>query len=156
MTNEVLCGDQGPFEGPFESFSLKRCYLKTPTDTYLLHALFPRLARTIRRRKSEERGVIGCVPAVRVDFSGAEAVDGRVPIVQEVVVNEPLAERPPSGAAPGQLTVRELREVIEIGTEMFGIGSATPIDAEGNDEGRNTGGDRGANRIEEDAPASPE
>ena len=154
MTEEILCGDQGPFEGPFESFSLKRCYLKTPTDTYLLHVMFPRLARTLRRRVSES-GAVGHVPAVRVDFSGAGAVDQLVPAVPVAVANEHLAEPSPSGAATGQITV-----VVEAATEVAaastGAGSATPIDAEESDEGRNTGGDRGANRIEEDAPAPPE
>ena len=156
MTEEILCGDQGPFEGPFESFSLKRCYLKTPTDTYLLHVMFPRLARTLRRRISEERGAVGCVPAVRVDFSGAGAVDGRVPAVPVAVANGPLPTPSQSGAATGQLSVQEPRHVLDVGASLFGVGSGSPINAEGSDEGRNTGGDRGANRIEEDAPAPPE
>ena len=155
MTEEILCGDQGPFEGPFESFSLKRCYLKTPTDTYLLHVMFPRLARTLRRRVSEA-GAIGSVPAVRVAFSGAGAVDQLVPAVPVAVANEPLPTPSQSGAAPGQLSVREMRQVLDVGASLFGVGSGSPINAEGSDEGRNTGGDRGANRIEEDAPAPPE
>ena len=147
MTEEILCGDRGPFEGPFEAYSLKRCYLKTPTDTYLLHVMFPRLARALRRRTSEERGAVGTVPAVLVD-----ALSLGVPVAG---ANGPVVQ-PPSGATPEAFTVGDLVECIRIGTELFhGDGSATPMNADGNDGGRNTDGDRGANRIEEDAPPPP-
>ena len=154
MTEEILCGDQGPFEGPFESFSLKRAYLKTPTDTYLLHVMFPRLARTLRRRVSDA-GAAGHVPAVRVDFSGAGAVDQFVPAVPVAVAKGPLPTPSQSGAATGQLSVQEPRHVLDVGASRFGVGSGSLINAEESDEERNTGGNRGANRIEEDDPAPP-
>ena len=155
MTEEILCGDRGPFEGPFEAYSLKRCYLKTPTDTYLLHVMFPRLARALRRRTSEERGAVGTVPAVRVDFSGAGAVDAPSLGVPVAGANGPVVQ-PPTAATLEAFTVGDLVECIRIGTELFhGDGSATPMNAEGSDGGRNTDGDRGANRIEEDAPPPP-
>ena len=155
MTEEILCGDRGPFEGPFEAYSLKRCYLKTPTDTYLLHVMFPRLARALRRRTSEERGAVGTVPAVRVDFSGAGAVDAPSLGVPVAVANGPLPTPSQSGAATGQLSVQEPRHDLDVGASRFGVGSGSLINAEGSDEERNTGGNRGANRIEEDDPAPP-
>ena len=58
IPEEVLSGDKGPFEGPFENFSLYRAYIKSPIDNYLLYTLFPRLSRSLRRRISEETGLI--------------------------------------------------------------------------------------------------
>ena len=58
IPEEVLSGDRGPFEGPYENFSLYRAYIKSPIDNYLLYTLFPRLSRSLRRRISEETGLI--------------------------------------------------------------------------------------------------
>ena len=58
IPEEVRSGDKGPFEGPYENFSLYRAYIKSPIDSYLLYTLFPRLSRSLRRRISEETGLI--------------------------------------------------------------------------------------------------
>ena len=55
MGKEVVGSDPGPWDDLIQlNYSLRRAFFSTHKDSYRLHYLFPRLARGIKRRLSEE------------------------------------------------------------------------------------------------------
>ena len=65
MGKEVLGSDKGPFTDPIQkNYSLRRACFSTSKDTYMLHGLFPRLSRGLKRKLSQEMAVATVLEAV--------------------------------------------------------------------------------------------
>lgn len=104
VPEEVTNGDPNIQEVTIkQNFSLHSAFLQTATDTYNIAHFFLALGRSLRRRRSEEAGVISTVPGGMPLSAGCGALvdDGARPVARRARAKTVVADAASSSGAAG-------------------------------------------------------